>query len=199
MSYGLRAPVLVLNRNFLPVRVTTARMAFELLYQGRARALDNRFEMHDFEGWSSLPPPAGCETIGTTRGALAVPRIVVLCSYSRVPATILRLSRRNVYLRDAYTCQYCGEQPGVDALNLDHVVPRSRGGEATWDNLVTSCKSCNLKKGRALPEECGMVPRTTPQCPRWSTAVQFQATPRSFAEWEPFIGQNTRARVRKAG
>lgn len=199
MSFGLGAPVLVLNRNYLPVRVTTARMAFELLYQGRARALDAHFELHTFESWGTARTNSTYETIGTTRGPLPIPRIVVLGVYNRVPATILRLSRRNVYLRDDYTCQYCGDQPGVEQLNLDHVVPRSRGGDASWDNLVTSCKSCNLKKGRALPEECGMIPKNAPSCPRWSTAVQFQAMPRSFAEWEPFIGQAHRTKVRKAG
>jgi 5-methylcytosine-specific restriction endonuclease McrA len=201
MSYGLSAPVLVLNRNFVPVRVTTARMAFELLYQGRAHAIDEQYELHDFASWSRLVAMLHPhhEAIRTVRGAVRVPRVVVLAAYNRVPATILRLSRRNVYLRDNYTCQYCGTQPGADSLNLDHVIPRSRGGPGTWDNLVTSCKPCNLRKGRALPEECGMVPMNPPRVPRWTAAVEFQAVPRRFDDWEPFLGNGNGAAVRKAG
>ncbi|MEZ4256383.1 MAG: HNH endonuclease [Polyangiales bacterium] len=199
MSFGLRAPVLVLNRNFVPVRVTTARMAFELLYQGRARALDDEYELHDFPSWSTLTIPERYERIGTTRGPLSIPRVVVLSLYNRVPMTGLRLSRKNLYLRDNYTCQYCGAQPGSDELNLDHVIPRSRGGASTWENLVTSCKTCNLKKGRALPEECGMIPANKPVCPRWSAAVEFQAIPRRFDDWEPFLMTGRSAGIRKAG
>lgn len=199
MSRGLAAPVLVLNRSFVPVRVTTARMAFELLYQGRANAMDEAYELHDFWSWASLMPPEGHETIGTARGALRVPRLLVLAGYNRIPATILRLSRRNVYLRDNYTCQYCGEQPGVEALNLDHVIPRSRGGPGTWDNLVTSCKPCNLRKGRALPEECGMIPMNPPRSPRWSAAVEFQTDARRFQEWDPFLRTAEEPPFKKVG
>ncbi len=190
MSYGLSAPVLVLNRSYSPVRVTTARQAFEMLYQGRAWALSRVFESHDFEQWSSLEPADDDEHVGTPSGRLLVPRLVLLATFNRVPQAPVRLSRRNVFLRDGYQCQYCGRRPPVRDLNLDHVTPRSRGGRSTWDNLVTSCRECNLKKGRALPHECGMVLSSRPVRPRWSAAVQLEAAPRRFEEWEPFLTGN---------
>jgi len=187
VTAGLRSPVLVLNRSFQPVRVTTARQAFEMLFQGRAHALDAVYEPHDFEAWAAVEPARAEEAIGTPRGALRIPRPLLLRTFNRVPRAPVRLSRRNVFLRDGHTCQYCGVRPPVRDLNLDHVVPRSRGGRSTWDNLVTSCRSCNLRKGGQMPDEFGTRPRKVPTRPRWSAAIQLELAPRRFAEWEPFL------------
>lgn len=184
---GLRSPVLVLNRNYQPVRITDARHGFSLLYLGRARALDASYEPHDFAAWAARVPGENDEAIGTPGGPICIPRIVQLLKYNRVPRVPLRLSRRHVYMRDDYTCQYCGQRPGVKELNLDHVVPRSRGGRSTWENLVTSCKVCNLAKGWATPEEAGMRLRKVPVRPSWSMALSLAAQRRRFAEWEPFL------------
>ncbi|HEY8426802.1 MAG TPA: HNH endonuclease [Sandaracinaceae bacterium] len=184
---GLRSPVLVLNRSYQPVRITDAQQGFAMLYLGRARALDASYEPHDFWQWAAREPREGDEAIGTSRGAICIPRVLLLHDYNRVPRAPLRLSRRHVYMRDDYTCQYCGARPGVKELNLDHVVPRSRGGRSTWENLVTSCRSCNLRKGWATPEECGMRLRKPPVRPSWSMALQLAAQRRRFAEWEPFL------------
>ncbi len=184
---GLQSPVLVLNRSFQPVRITTARHAFTLLYLGRARALDARYEPVDFEQWSAVAPSIGDDAIGTPRGPIRVPRVLILSGYNRVPSAPLRLSRRNVFLRDAFTCQYCSGRPPLRDLNLDHVLPRSRGGKSSWDNLVTSCRTCNVKKGHATPEECGMIPRSKPHRPNWSMALRMAAPSTRYAEWEPFL------------
>lgn len=187
MSFGLQAPVLVLNRNFQPVRVTRARSAFVMMYVGGARALDSSFEAYDWQRWCALPHVDGEEVIGTLHGPIRVPRVIVLSTYSRVPRAAVRLSRRNVFVRDGYRCQYCLETPPVQDLNLDHVFPRCRGGKSTWDNLVTSCRSCNLRKGRYTPQECGMRLLREPVRPSWSAATQLGAAPRRFVEWEPFL------------
>src|SRR5262245_49831336 len=146
MAYGLEAPVLVLNRNYQPVRVTRARRALMLLYIGAAKALDAKYEAYDFARWAALRPTDDYEVIGTTSGPLCIPRRLMLARYGRIPSATLRLSRRNVYLRDDFTCQYCGERKPSRDLNLDHVTPRSQGGKATWENLVTSCRPCNFEK-----------------------------------------------------
>ncbi len=195
---GLSAPVLVLNRSFQPVRITTARHGFTLLYLGRARALDRSYDPYDFQQWAklSVSSPAtlevghdidGDEYIGTPRGRIRVPRVLLLSGYNRVPHAPVRLSRRNIFLRDGFTCQYCHRRPGVRELNLDHVMPRSRGGRSTWENLVTSCRECNLRKGWATPEESGMPLRTRPTRPGWSAALIMSAPRRRYAEWEPFL------------
>jgi 5-methylcytosine-specific restriction endonuclease McrA len=184
---GLDAPVLVLNRHFSPVRITTARQAFLLLYIGRARALDRRFEPHPWDAWASSPLEPGDETVGTPRGKIRVPRVLLLSGYSRTPQAPLRLSRRNIFVRDGFTCQYCGVRPGVRDLNLDHVVPRSRGGRSSWENLVTSCRDCNLGKGWSTPDEAGLTLRSTPKRPSWSMALMMAAPSSRYPEWEPFL------------
>jgi len=184
---GLGSPVLVLNRGYQPVRITDARNGFAMLYLGRARALDASYEAHDFEAWMGRRPASFDEAIGTPRGAICIPRVLLLHSYNRVPRAPLRLSRRHVYMRDEYTCQYCCERPGVKELNLDHVHPRSQGGRSTWENLVTSCRRCNLKKGYSTPEEVGMRLRRRPVRPSWSLALTLTASRRRFVEWEPFL------------
>ncbi len=184
---GLRSPVLVLNRSYQPVRITDAQQGFSMLFLGRARALDQAYEPYDFTAWAARAPRPGDEAIGTPRGAICIPRVLLLHDYNRVPRAPLRLSRRHVYMRDEHTCQYCGGRPGVKELNLDHVVPRSRGGRSTWENLVTSCRTCNLRKGWSTPEECGMRLRKAPVRPSWSMALSLAAQRRRFAEWEPFL------------
>jgi 5-methylcytosine-specific restriction endonuclease McrA len=184
---GLDAPVLVLNRHFQPVRITSAKQAFLLLYIGRARALDRRFEPHAWEGWARAAPEPEDETVGTTRGPVRVPRVLLLGSYARVPQAPMRLSRRNIFLRDGFACQYCGVRPGVRELNLDHVLPRSRGGRSSWENLATSCHPCNLTKGRRTPEEAGMSLRARPSRPSWSMALWMAAPSTRYPEWEPFL------------
>jgi 5-methylcytosine-specific restriction endonuclease McrA len=188
LSYGLSAPVLVLNRNYQPVRVTTARHAFTMMYLGRAHALSDGYESLDFAAWLLTAPTANDEVVGTPSGFVRVPRLLHLLYYNRVPQVPVRLSRRNVLLRDDYRCQYCSKRPHPRDLNLDHVVPRSRGGRSTWENLVTSCRGCNLRKGRHLPAECGMTPLREPFKPAWNLAARLLSSDRRFVEWEPFLG-----------
>lgn len=185
---GLDAPVLVLNRHFQPVRITTAKQAFSLLYMARARALDRRFEPLSWPEWVATTLEPDDESVGTMRGPVRVPRVLLLSGYARTPQAPLRLSRRNIFLRDAFTCQYCGARPAARELNLDHVVPRSRGGKSSWENLVTSCRECNLDKGYATPEEAGMVLRHRPARPSWSAALRMAAPSSRYPEWEPFFG-----------
>jgi 5-methylcytosine-specific restriction endonuclease McrA len=158
-----------------------------MLYVGAAKALDARCEAYDFVRWAQLAPIDGYEVIGTTSGPVCIPRLMLLARYGRVPSTTIRLSRRNVYLRDDFTCQYCGLRMTSRELNLDHVTPRSQGGKATWENLVTSCRRCNFNKGNSTPEVAGMRLLKSPARPTWSTAAALAAAPRHFAEWEQFL------------
>lgn len=182
-------PVLVLNRVFQPVRITTVRRAMRLLYTGTAQALDASGELFDFERWLALPVRDGVDDmVAVVSGALRVPRIVHLRRYGRVRCPTVRLTRRNLMLRDGFTCQYCGRRRPVRDLDIDHVCPRSRGGEDSWTNLVTACQPCNRRKGRRTPAEAAMPLLRRPAAPRWSTAVQLLVgTARRYKEWEPFL------------
>ncbi|WP_338046371.1 HNH endonuclease [Polyangium spumosum] len=184
----LTLPVLALNRHFHPVQVTTARRAFLLLFGGAAHALDEAGDVHDFLSWRRLPVRDSDDGLPIVGGSLRVPRVLHLRRYERVRRPTVRLSRRNVMLRDAHQCQYCSKRPPVRDLNIDHVVPRSRGGVDSWENLVTACRPCNLRKGRRTPEEASMRLLRAPTAPRWSASMLLLlGRPQPFKEWEPFL------------
>jgi len=187
-SDPLVLPVLVVNRFFQPVQITSARRAFLLLYGGAALAIDEAGEMHDFPAWRSLPVRERDDGLAIIGGALRVPRVLHLRRYERTRRAVIRLSRKNVMLRDAHQCQYCARRPPVRDLNIDHVLPRSRGGADSWENLVTACRVCNLRKGWRTPDEAMMRLIRTPGPPRWSATMQIlMGTPSPFDEWAPFL------------
>jgi 5-methylcytosine-specific restriction endonuclease McrA len=184
----LNLPVLLLNRFFSPVSVATARRAFVLLYGGAAHAVDDAGETHDFGAWRDMPVRDADDGLPIVGGQMRVPRVLHLLRYDRAPRITVRLTRRNLMLRDGFQCQYCGKRPSHRDLNVDHVVPRSRGGGDSWENLVVSCRFCNLKKGRRTPAEAGMALLRSPQRPRWTTATQILLVMRQpFEEWQPFL------------
>ena len=188
MTDVLDMPVLVLNRYFQPVQVTTAKRAFVLLYGGAAHALDEDGEAYDFDLWRGLPVRGSDDTLPIVSGALRVPRVVHLHRYDRTPRVSVRLTRRNLMFRDAHQCQYCGKRPPLRELNIDHVLPRSRGGDDTWENLVTACRVCNLRKGWKTPEEANMHLARVPFRPKWSMTAQILlGAGWKFKEWEPFL------------
>jgi len=149
----LNTTVLVLNRSYLPIHVTTVRRAFSLIYQDQARAVNEEYETFDFASWRSLAAPREGEWIGTSGGAIRVPRVIVLIGFDRIPKRHVRYSRVNIFARDKFTCQYCGVAPHRSQLNLDHVVPRALGGKTSWENVVCSCVECNRRKGGRTPEQ----------------------------------------------
>ena len=188
MSDVLATPVLVLNRYFAPVQLTTAKRAFVLLYGGAAQALNEDGETHDFDLWRTLPIRAQDDVLPIVGGALRIPRVLHLHKYDRTPRLMVRLTRRNLMLRDGHQCQYCGKRPPIRELNIDHVLPRSRGGEESWENLVTACRVCNLRKGWKTPDEANMRLARRPFRPKWSTSAQILLGAASqFKEWEPFL------------
>lgn len=183
----LNSRVLVLNRSYLPVHVTSVKRAFALLYQGVARAVDEQYRTFDFESWRHLSIEIHHERLGIVDGFIRVPRVLLLSAYERVPRRHVRFSRFNIFARDGNTCQYCGQRLPRTDLNLDHVIPRSRGGLSTWENIVCSCHSCNRRKGGRTPEEARMVLIRRPRRPEWTPFSADMFSLRRYQEWMPFL------------
>jgi 5-methylcytosine-specific restriction endonuclease McrA len=184
----LNSNVLVLNRSFLPIQVTSVRRAFSLIYREAARAVNERYQTFSFEEWRGLSVRRDVDSIGTTSGAIRVPRVIQLLGFDRIPRRHIRYSRINVFARDRFTCQYCGAKPHRSELNLDHVVPRSLGGKTTWENVVCSCMECNRRKGGRTPQEARLRLRRPPARPRWTPLMGFVASSVHYEEWGPFLG-----------
>ena len=187
MSDVLDSNVLVLNRYYQPVNVTSVRQAFSLLYQGVACAVDGQYRTFDFDSWSDLSAQHGDDVVHTVSRVIVVPRVIILQVFDRLPRPRVRFSRQNIYLRDNCTCQYCGQKKPRPQLNLDHVMPKSRGGRTSWENIVCSCVKCNFKKGGRTPAEAGMRLLRPPTRPRWSPFTRPDGGHRPHAAWKPFL------------
>jgi len=164
--------VLVLNRLWQPVNICGCRRAVGLLFLGHAEVVDvddgGRFSTHAIDSWIERSRGwRGTEVIHSVAVSLRSPAIIVLASYDRLPKQEIRFSRRNVFERDGYRCQYCGERFEPRDLNLDHVVPRDKGGGTSWENVVCSCVACNTRKANKLPAEANMFPLNEPAEPNW--------------------------------
>jgi 5-methylcytosine-specific restriction endonuclease McrA len=182
----LDAEVLILNRVYLPIRVTTARRAFCLLYQGKAKAILPDYTTYEFDDWIERPSD-GRESVGLLSRRVGIPRVIVLASFSGTPRHEVRFSRRNVFVRDGYRCQYCGHSRTSRELNLDHVVPLSHGGSSTWENVVCCCISCNRRKGNRTPESAGMQLRRPPRRPRWHPLHDGGRRRQYPDDWRQFV------------
>ena len=196
---GLNATVLVLNKLYHPIHVTSARRAFVLLYKNDAEAIalrDERIVGFDFSAWLALDvtPNEDDDFVSTPHSAVRVPRIVRLLDYERFPVGRVNFSRRNVLARDEYRCQYCGQRGGARELTLDHVHPRSRGGKHCWTNVVAACYRCNDRKGRLTPKEAGMHLMREPVAPKRSPEIRRKLEERKYTIWKMFIGEQHSAR-----
>src|SRR5580693_5203847 len=136
---AMHAPVLVLNASYEPINVCAARRAVILVLKGVAM-------MEEQNG----------HILHAARVNMRVPSVIRLLEYRRIPHQTRALSRKNILLRDRNCCQYCGTILASGELTLDHVIPRSRGGNSSWENLVACCHPCNRKKGNRYPTEAGM-------------------------------------------
>jgi 5-methylcytosine-specific restriction endonuclease McrA len=164
----LDRPTLILNRNWQPVGVSTVARSLVKVWNGAARVVDpNDYRLYTWDDWSALRPHDDEPFIQTPQQRLRVPEVVTLSHYDRVPVNVVTFSRRNVFKRDRFTCQYCGSQPGSEELTIDHVVPRSKGGSTTWENCVLACIECNSRKADRTPEKAGMPLIKTPERPQW--------------------------------
>jgi len=183
----LNTSVLVTNKAFIPIHITTVKRALCLLYANIARAVDREFRVFDYNSWCELSVEKGDDVIGTVSKVIKVPRVIALNAYDRIPKRNVRFSRYNIYLRDKNTCQYCGVKYPKNELNIDHIIPRSRGGKTLWTNIVLSCIECNRKKGGRLPEEAGMQLIKKPVKPKWTPFFMLTIDKLKYEEWKPFF------------
>lgn len=183
----LAQPTLVLNKHWVAIQTTTVRNALCLMCTGAARAIDpETYEIHDFASWIAVEASQDEPGIVGVHARIRVPDIILLTRYGQVPRRHVSFSRRNLYRRDGFTCQYCGNRASADQLTIDHVMPRSRGGLTSWENCVVACGTCNRRKGDRTPEEARMKLRRRPAPPRWTPYVQLDATPKP--SWAKFVG-----------
>lgn len=184
--------VLVLNKSWTPIAITTVKRSFSLVFQDHALIVHpETYEMHNFESWlvdnSAFCESSAPERQGWLRTAslhIRIPEVIVLGRYNGIPRRELVFSRRNIYRRDNFECQYCGGRPGLKYLSIDHVLPVSKGGKTNWENCVVACVRCNTRKGNRTPDAASMPLRSRPQKPTWNDGVgQGERVPESWARF----------------
>lgn len=162
--------VLVLNASFEPLSVVSIQRALILLLKEKAEVVE-----------------AAQAVLRSERMTVPVPLVIRLVYYVRIPYPIsLPISRRALLVRDRYTCQYCGSQPGRQDLTIDHIVPKSKGGATTWENVVAACRRCNGKKGNKTPAEAGMKLLAEPARPQYF-AMAYLTSVEARDAWEKYI------------
>ena len=188
----LQRPTLVLNRRWTPIRTTPVQDAIGLVAKGTAVIIEpESFETHDLASWNDVSRARlrfGDLAIRSPRLVLAPPEVILLMTYDGQGGRAVVFSRKNLFKRDRYTCQYCGTQPGPEELTVDHVVPRSRGGVSSWENCVLACVECNKVKADRSPEKAGLKLRRSPRKPTWKALVQVPARDRRES-WDKFLSR----------
>lgn len=192
----------MLNAHYMALRVISARRAFSLLFKEDVNARpiaeivhveDGRYVSYNFADWAELSrfrrtfQPDENDWIRTVHFDIAVPRIIRVLTYNRVPRQQVKFNRRNIYARDRNRCQYCGKRFATADLSLDHVVPRSQGGGTTWENLVCCCLRCNVRKGGRTPEQASMRLISQPVKPARSPVISIKLSEARYRSWKQFL------------
>jgi 5-methylcytosine-specific restriction endonuclease McrA len=192
----LSRSVLVLNRFYMAVHIVTARRAFVLLYQQTAEVIhveEGHYSNFDFDAWIAMSDLRKHDKgehedwIRAVHFEVQIPRVIRLTQFDRLPRQTLRFNRRNLFARDGHQCQYCGRCFPSNQLSIDHVVPRSRGGTNSWDNVVCSCVRCNATKGGRTPQEAKMNLIRPPAKPKHHPLLVYKLVNPRYASWRSFL------------
>lgn len=187
MSY-LNTPVLILNKNWVPITIVPAHKAIGMLFTDKARVVDEDYATYDFESWTDLGKLFDSkEYIKTARLKIPVPEVLLLGTGSQPSYRRVTFSRKNLLKRDRRTCQYCGCKVSTSDFTIDHIQPRSRSGPLSWTNCVIACVKCNLRKDNRTPAEAGMTLLSEPKIPaprRMNYSVEIFS---KKVSWQKFI------------
>lgn len=188
--------VLVLNKLWTAIDVATVCDAICLLFgsykngEPKAHVIDpfEQFQAYTWSDWATMRPKENENCITTSSGLqFRIPEVVLLTRYDKMPEQRVNFSRRSIYQRDNYRCQYCGDRPGTEELTIDHIVPRCNGGPTSWANCVLACVKCNALKANHTLKKCGLKLRKKPKKPRFNL---FKGDRKSIPKsWEHFVSQ----------
>lgn len=197
-SAAMQSSVLVLNRLYIAIQVMSVRRAFCLLCKELAEVVsveNGSYVSYNFESWREVSEwksqisgrEAHEDWIRSVNFEIQVPRVIRLLRYDLFPRNVVKFNRRNIFLRDENKCQYCGHKFSTQQLSLDHVKPRSQGGQTNWENIVCACLKCNVRKGGRTPHEAHMRLIRKPVKPKRSPVLAHQLTSVKYESWRQFL------------
>src|SRR5438034_1324749 len=195
----LDASVLVLNKLFMAVHVISVRRAFILLCKELAEVVsmeDGQYATYDFQSWREVSEyrlsnfqfhEEDDDWVRTATTQIQVPRVIRLLDYEKIPRHTVKFNRRNIFARDNNQCQYCGKKFPTTELSLDHIIPRSQGGQSSWENIVCACLDCNVRKGGRTPKQAHVTLIRKPEKPKRSPLLNLKLTHRKYQSWRTFL------------
>ena len=201
MSYVTSLSVLSLNKSYQPIGIISLKDAMKSLLNRRAEIVhvtnDGYYMNYDINSWfeASLLKNMIKEEIrgdedwlnSDSEVPIEAPRIIRYLYYDKMFLKKIKFTRRNIFARDEFTCQYCGKKYRLEELQLEHVVPKSKGGKSTWANTVCACHSCNTEKRNRTPEEAGMKLIRKPHTPKFLPSYNFKYSQEKYSCWRNFI------------
>jgi len=193
----LDASVLVLNKMFMAVHVISVKRAFGLLFKDLAEVVsqeEGQFLTYNFTTWLEVSQfraqnfrQEEDDWIRTTSIEIQAPRVIRLLTYDKLPKQTVKFNRRNIFARDGNQCQFCGKKFPTSELSLDHVTPRSQGGQTTWENIVCACVDCNVRKGGRTPKQAHMTLIRKPEKPKRSPMLNLKLNQKKYQSWQSFL------------
>lgn len=195
MKYKKIPNVLVLNKSYVAIHQVDWKRAISLIYQETAYPMDRNYDIYrTFDEWIdfSIKNYDQYPYVNTVKYKIVIPEIILLSNYNKLPMREIKFNRPSVFMRDKYKCAYCGNIFPKEKLNIDHIIPKDKGGLTTWDNIVTSCIDCNNKKGNRTPEGAGMKLLYKPKKPKWISPIGEISSDHPCKSWRLFLD---RARV----
>lgn len=186
-----RNTVLVLNKNWQAIGIKSPADTFAMLMTDAATGLDIRGQDYmvplRWNDWLKLSIEDEDDFVQTVNQKIKIPKVIVLCKFDKVPKKRPRFSQKNIWIRDNFTCQYTGKKLKPGEGNIDHVLPKSRGGATAWENCVLACRQVNAKKADATPEEVGLKLLKQPTPPKELPVFHYITNKHNIKEWDIFL------------
>jgi hypothetical protein len=201
MTNVLADTVLVLNKGYSPIAITSVKRAIHKIVNERAEIItveDGAYCNYDFTSWAEVSElKREFEELGIHEELIGfgasftfvVPRVIRMLYYEKIPPCNVKLNRRNIYARDKNICQYCGKRFSTKDLSVDHVIPKSKGGRNIWTNLVCSCITCNARKANKTLERAGLKLIRKPYAPKANPAITIKIGHDKYASWKHFLSE----------
>jgi 5-methylcytosine-specific restriction endonuclease McrA len=186
-AIALQRPTLVLNKLWQPVHVRTAAEALKKVWTNSARVVDPQdYAQYTWEDWADLRPAEGDLYINLIGTKIRIPEVITLANFDRTPRGKLSFNRKNLFIRDGWTCQYCNAHLKRSEITMDHVIPRVQGGESSFENCVAACARCNRRKAGRTPKQARMKLLTVPKTPKWGPLFHCTVV---LDSWEKFVSE----------
>lgn len=182
--------VLVLNKSWCPVQIVNWQVCMSKIYQGIAHPLDREFIAYTYKDWLTFSEISETyPVIHTVNHRIAIPEIIALVNYNRLPIRDVKYSRQSIFQRDKNLCGYCGNRFKSEDLTIDHIIPRCKGGKTTWDNTISCCRPCNSRKDNKLLHEAGLKLLFKPKKPTWISPVANIRPDHPCKSWLKFMNR----------